>query len=324
MSSRYSARIATRGPQAPSAGIRDAALVVTGEFNPGANRRRRLLIDGLRLALGGLATVAPIAHRAAAAQETPGPGDAPRAGEQAGSRDPGGGADGSPTTSRDDALAHAIVRRADDIRFPRESFQVEVRVVSTVGGQTQEPRRYRILSKGVGNTIVLTLEPSSERGQNLLMKGRELWVFMPEVSQPVRLSLSQRLTGQVANGDLARANFAGDYTPSLIGSERIEGHDHHVLELVAAERGVTYPKVRYWVRASNHFPHKAEFFSASGRLLKTCRYEQFQPLGGKVRPTRVVMTDALKSGDESIVEYSLLRAVDLPDRTFSKEYLRRL
>lgn len=276
------------------------------------------------LALGGLATVAPIAHRAAFAQETPRLADAPRPDEATGSRENAGDPDGAAAANRDEALARTIVQRADDIRFPRESFQVEVRVASTVGGQAQEPRRYRILSKGVGNTIVLTLEPSSERGQNLLMKGRELWVFMPEVSQPVRLSLSQRLTGQVANGDLARANFAGDYTPSLAGTERIDGQDHHVLELVAAERGVTYPKVRYWVRASNHFPHKAEFYSASGRLLKTCRYEHYQPLGGRVRPTRVVMTDALRSGDESIVEYSLMRLVDLPERTFSKEYLRRL
>ena len=43
----------------------------------------------------------------------------------------------------------------------------------------------------------------------MLMRGNDLWVFLPSVSQPVRLSLSQRLTGQVANGDLARANFSG-------------------------------------------------------------------------------------------------------------------
>lgn len=251
-------------------------------------------------------------------------GLAGRAGAQDEAAAAAGKAQATPADDEAHARARAIVQRADEIRFPRDSFTVEVRVSSTIRGEPQEPRRYRLMSRGSEDTIIQTLEPAVDRGQNLLMRGRELWMFMPSVSQPVRLSLSQRLTGQVANGDLARANFAGDYTPSLIGSERIEGHDHHVLELIAAERGVTYPKVRYWVRASNHFPHKAEFFSASGRLLKTCRYEQFQPLGGKVRPTRVVMTDALKSGDESIVEYSLLRLVDLPDRTFSKEYLRRL
>ncbi|MFA7667480.1 MAG: outer membrane lipoprotein-sorting protein, partial [Burkholderiaceae bacterium] len=185
-------------------------------------------------------------------------------------------------------------------------------------------RRYRILSKGNANTIIQTLEPSVERGQNMLMRGRELWVYMPTVSQPVRLSLSQRLTGQVANGDLARANFAGDYTPKLLRTEPIDGHDHHVLELVAAERGITYPKVLYWVRADNGHPHKAEFYALSGRLLKTCRYEEFKPLGGKLRPTRLVMTDALKAGDESVLEYSDLTSRRLPNRMFTKDYMKRL
>ncbi len=71
-----------------------------------------------------------------------------------------------------------------------------------------------MLSKGNENTIVQVTEPASERGQIMLMKGRDLWVFMPNISQPVRLSLAQRLTGQVANGDLARANFVGDYARS--------------------------------------------------------------------------------------------------------------
>lgn len=224
----------------------------------------------------------------------------------------------------DDTVARGIVQKADEIRLPQDDFQVEVLVNTTSGGQAQEPRRYRVLSKGNENTIVLTTDPATERGQNLLMKGRELWLFMPSVSQPVRLSLSQRLTGQVSNGDLARANFSGDYTPRVTGVEKINGKDHHVLELLARDRGVTYPKVIYWVRVGDHVPAKAEFHSVSGRLLKTCRYENFQPLGGRVRPTRLVMTDALKAGDESVLEYSAMKHVDLPERMFTKDYLKKL
>jgi outer membrane lipoprotein-sorting protein len=95
-------------------------------------------------------------------------------------------------------------------------------------------RKYRVLSKGNTNSVVMVTEPASERGQILLMKGRDLWVFMPDVSQPIRLSLSQRLTGQVANGDLARANFAADYNPKLLRSEKIGNEDYHVLELTAS------------------------------------------------------------------------------------------
>jgi len=141
---------------------------------------------------------------------------------------------------------------------------------------------------------VLTLEPASERGQALLMRGRGLWVFMPSVSQPVRLSLAQRLTGQVANGDLARANFSGDYQPVIVGSDTVEGTAAQILDLTAVDRSVTYAKVKYWVAQKDSRPIQAEFYALSGRLLKTCRYEDFRPLAGQTRPTRLVMEDALK------------------------------
>lgn len=229
------------------------------------------------------------------------------------------------TTAEDDeALARRIVQRADEVRFPDESFQVAVTVHSKSGDEELEPRIYRVSSKGNENTIIQTLAPAIERGQNMLMRGNELWVFLPSVSQPVRLSLSQRLTGQVANGDLARANFSGNYDPTIAGTERIDGIEYYVLDLVAAKRGVTYPKVKYWVRKSNLHPYKAEFYAKSGRLLKTCTYEDFRPLGGRVRPTKLVMTDALKPADLSVMLYSELKRVDLPDRFFTKDYMKRL
>lgn len=226
--------------------------------------------------------------------------------------------------ARAESQARAIVQRADENRFPKDGFQVDVTVNSVLSGESQEPRKYRISSKGSENAIVQTLEPPSERGQSILMKGRDLWIFMPSVSQPIRLSLAQRLTGQVANGDLARANFSGDYDARILRTEAVDGKDHYVLELVAVDRNVTYPKIHYWVRVGDGLPHKAEFFALSGRLLKTCRYENYQPLGGRTRPTRLVMTDAIRTGDESVLEYSGLKIRDLPDRMFSKEYLRKL
>lgn len=223
-----------------------------------------------------------------------------------------------------DEAAVRIVTKADEIRFPRDSFQTEIEVQNFSDGQPGETRKFRILSRGNENTIVLTLEPVSERGQALLMRGRDLWIFMPSVSQPVRLSLAQRLTGQVANGDLARANFAGDYTPVLTGTEKLDGINAQVLDLTAVDRGVTYAKVRYWVSEKDGRPLKAEFFALSGRLLKTCRYEEFRELAGRVRPTRLIMEDALRKGEISVLSYSNMVLQDLPERLFTREYLRRL
>ena len=114
----------------------------------------------------------------------------------------------TPAAPAEDALAKSIVKKADTVRFPQEGFQVDVVITTAHPGDSSDVRKYRVLSKGNENSVVMVTEPASERGQIMLMKERDLWMFLPEVSQPVRLALSQRLTGQVANGDLARANFS--------------------------------------------------------------------------------------------------------------------
>ena len=228
------------------------------------------------------------------------------------------------TVEDQDALAASIVEKADQIRFPATGFEATVTIDTTSGGEPVATRKYKVLSKGNENTVVMIVEPASERGQIMLMKARDLWVFLPNLSQPVRLSLSQRLTGQVANGDLARANFAGDYKPKLLRTEVVDGREMYVLELTASERNVTYHRVLYWVRKSNFWPHKAEFYSLSDRLLKTCLYEGYKRLAGAPRPTRLVMTDALRPDEQSVLAYTDMQKRDLPDRVFTKDYLKRL
>jgi outer membrane lipoprotein-sorting protein len=235
-----------------------------------------------------------------------------------------GPAQDAPSANASDPLARSIVEKADQVRFPAEGFQVDIDITTTRQGQRAEARKFRVMSKGNENTIVSTLEPASERGQSMLMKGRDLWIYMPNVSQPVRLALAQRLTGQVANGDLARANFAGDYHAKLLRTEAVEGEKYQVLELTAVDRGVTYQRVVYWVKQDNAWPYKAEFYSLSNRLLKTCKYERFQTMAGKLRPTRLVMEDALRQGEQSILEYADMKLRDLPDKMFTKDNLRRL
>jgi outer membrane lipoprotein-sorting protein len=220
--------------------------------------------------------------------------------------------------------ARSIVEKADKIRFPAESFEVSIRIATRQGDKDAETRGYRVLSKGNDNTVIMITEPASERGQIILMKSRDLWVFMPDVSQPVRISLSQRLTGQVANGDLARANFSGDYNPQLLRTETLDGENYWVLELTAVDRGVTYQKVLYWVNQKNNWPFKAEFYSLSNRLLKRARYENFQLMAGAVRPTRLVMEDALRGNEKSVLDYATMKLRELPDKVFTKEYLKKL
>ena len=121
-----------------------------------------------------------------------------------------------------------------------------------------------------------------------------------------------------------RLVILGGGTGGTLLANRLEKYHGDDLELTAVDRGVTYHRVLYWVRASGYRPHKAEFYSLSDRLLKTARYEKFERMAGRQRPTRLTMHDALREGEESVLEYSDMRLRDLPDKIFTKDYLKRL
>ena len=59
-------------------------------------------------------------------------------------------------------------------------------------------------------------------------------------------------------------------------------------------------------------------------MLKVCKYENFQTMEGRLRPTRLIMEDALKAGNQSILEYNSMKLRDLPDKVFTKDYLKKL
>ena len=229
------------------------------------------------------------------------------------------------TAAGEEIPAAKIVAQADEVRFPQRSFEVHVVITSTVAGSREtDVKEYEILSRGIDRTLVRTTAPAMDRGQVLLMRGRDLWAFLPSLSQPIRLALSQRLTGQVANGDLARANFSGDYSPTVTGIETIKGQQYYVLELKAVDRGVTYHRVIYRVNKNNFRPLNAEFYAVSGKLLKTCSYENYKDTAGAVRPTTLIMEDALSEGTKSVLEYRNFQIHDIPERYFNKDYLPKL
>lgn len=43
-----------------------------------------------------------------------------------------------------------------------------------------------------------------------------------------------------------------------------------------------------------------------------------------MRPTRLVMEDALRGNEQSVLDYSGMKLRDLPDKMFTKEYLSKL
>lgn len=216
-----------------------------------------------------------------------------------------------------------IVLRADEIRSPQTDYTVDATVTSVKPGGEKSVAGYEVLVKGRESAVIKTLSPPIDRGRTLLMIGRDMWVFLPDVSKPVRISLQERLVGEVANGDIARTNLSGDYNPKLLRTEQLEGKKYHVLELTAKSEDVTYNRVVYWVRADNFYPYKAEFYAVSGRLLKLCFYEDYKELGGRTRPVRLVLKDPLVKGQVSTIEYGNMQVKALPAKYFTKDYMKK-
>ena len=220
--------------------------------------------------------------------------------------------------------AQEIVARADSIRSPEADFSVDVTITSLRSGREPKVTKYEVLIKGSENTLIKTMYPPIERERSVLMKGFDLWVYLPNIRRPVRISLQQRLVGEVSYGDIARVNFSGDYEAKIIREDTIDGKIYYVLDLSAKDMRVTYNRAVYWVQKDNFHPLKAEFYSISGKLLKLCYYEDYQHVLGKSRPMRLILKDPLRKDKKSIMQYSNMKDRQLPDKWFTRHYLQKL
>jgi hypothetical protein len=217
--------------------------------------------------------------------------------------------------------ADALVKKADEARGPAGTFSFTVRVEDREPDSARTETAYKVYSKDMLYTLVETVEPVRLKGRKLLMRENDLWLYLPDVKRPTRVSFQQRLSGEVSNGDLARTNFAGDYDATHSGEETVEKKACYKLSLSAKRKDVTYHSISYWVDKSNGRPVKADFFALSGKLLKTAAYSGFENVLGSSRMTDVLITDALHPARQSQLKYSNYRREKLPDAYFNKESL---
>lgn len=158
--------------------------------------------------------------------------------------------------------------------------------------------------------------PEKTRGQRVIMRGRNMWFSRPGLQRPVPISPRQRLIGQAANGDIATTNYLADYEAREAGQERVDEEDCVVFELSARERSVTYDRIRYWVSQARGLGLKAEFYTVSGKLLKTARFRYDNEISfeGRKIPfvSRMSITDAIRPDSVTTLSYRQVR-ISKPD-----------
>jgi outer membrane lipoprotein-sorting protein len=155
-----------------------------------------------------------------------------------------------------------------------------------------------------------------DKGRHLLMLGDDMWIYLPDTSRPVRITPLERLSGDASNGDIARTNYAVDYSPVYLRTEKVGAEECNVLQLTAKRKGSTYQKIEYWLRAQDARPVKAEFYLTSGKHIKSATFDEYQQTGGKSLLHRLTLVDQIRHNSHSVLEYSGAAPRELPDKLF--------
>ena len=230
---------------------------------------------------------------------------------------------GAAAPARADQAAD-IVADADRYRRPADSFVWKITITSQEAKKAASVDGFEVFAKTGGRVFVKFVAPPRSVGRSLLALGRDLWIYLPDAGKPVRIPLSQRLVGQVANGDIARADYAGDYDATLLADEAVDGVGCHVLDLKAKTKDVTYSAIKYWVAKDGRRPVKAEFYAGTGTLLKTGVFDNFKDVAGHTLATRLTLTDAIRKDKRSVLDYGDVTIRDLPDKYFDMNYMKTL
>ncbi|MBC7464564.1 MAG: outer membrane lipoprotein-sorting protein [Bdellovibrio sp.] len=213
-----------------------------------------------------------------------------------------------------------MVSKSDSMRFIEDPLSFSVEVQDIKGSSTQKTK-YKVFTKGKKLSRVETIFPERQAGRKMLMKDDDLWLFTPDIKRPTRVSMQQRLTGEVANGDIVRTNFADDYDAIIKGEEKVEGQDTVHLYLKQKRPEVTYPAIDFWVSKKEYAPVRADFKTAGGKSLKVAVYTDPKMFFGHKIYTKIEITNALNKTQKSILNFSGYKKESLDESFFNKESL---
>ncbi len=186
--------------------------------------------------------------------------------------------------------ADALLHKYDDIMSPA-TFDLEAEMVAHRDDGSVRTYKMRVL-KGDGDKVrVYFQEPASARGQEMLKVGDNSWIYMPSLKRAVRLANRDSfMGGDFNNADVLRVNYEADYAATLGDSGDPE---KLLLELKSKSADAGYDRIRLFFGQKNEMPVRAEYYAASGKLLRSADFAEVKDFGGHQRPAHIVMRNEL-------------------------------
>jgi outer membrane lipoprotein-sorting protein len=224
----------------------------------------------------------------------------------------------SPALSLDGA---AILKQVDKNLQP-ESFESYRKLINIEPSGAKREFLLYTLKKGNDKIVSLFLSPASEKGRATLRLGDNLWLYIPDVGKPVRITSLQSVVGGVFNNaDIMRLDYNVEYVVQNIDDNKSE----YVLDLKAKTAAVAYDKLKMWVDKQTVVPTKIECYAATGLLIKTLYFKERKPFDdGVMRPSIIETDSPLYKGYQSLLAYAKVKKRVVADEVFTLEFLSKI
>ncbi|MGB9629638.1 MAG: outer membrane lipoprotein-sorting protein [Thermodesulfobacteriota bacterium] len=175
------------------------------------------------------------------------------------------------------------------------------------------------VKKGRDKVAALFLSPASEKGRSTLRLGDNMWLYIPNVGKPVRITSLQSIVGGIFNNsDIMQLDYADEYDV-----ERIEEQgNEYLLHLKAKTKTVAYDKLKLWADKNKKIPTKIECRTEADMLIKTLYFKEIKDFGGGIVRPSVIETDSpLYKGYKSIIIIANLKKRDFKDEIFTLTFM---
>jgi outer membrane lipoprotein-sorting protein len=217
--------------------------------------------------------------------------------------------------------ANELLKTIDQNLTP-ESYEAYRKLINEEPDGKKKEFIFFTVKKGRDKVAMLYLSPASEKGRATLRLGENMWLYIPNVGKPIRITSLQSVTGGIFNNaDIMRLDYSAEYDATILEQDESE----YVLNLKAKTKTVAYDKLKMWADKKHLLPTKIECYSASDMLIKTLEFKQTKDFGNDlVRPSVIETYSPLNKGYRSIMIFAEIKLRQFPDEVFTLNYLPKL
>jgi predicted Fe-Mo cluster-binding NifX family protein len=178
------------------------------------------------------------------------------------------------------------------------------------------------VKKGRDKVAALFISPASEKGRSTLRLVENMWLYIPNVGKPIRITSLQSVVGGVFNNsDILRLDYAAEYFVEKME----ELSDKYILNLKAKTKTVAYDKLKMWVDKDKILPIKVQCLTEASMLIKTIYFKQTKDFGNKIVRPSVIETDSpLHKGYKSVMIFAKIKKRTFKDEVFTLTFMPNL